>query len=98
MLTIQRAALSEYLYWLYDRNFNYYQFYNPPGGLPQFDWMKPMLGVQDCQALLALCCHHFLCYSLFPSIIWENGVPVRYLYETETETKIHCRAVREFLD
>src|SRR5205814_7534319 len=74
--TIQRAALPEYLHWLCDRNSNYYQFYNPPGGLPQFDRTKPMLGVQDCQALMALYCHHFLCHPLFPSIIWENGVPV----------------------
>src|SRR5947199_1814927 len=55
-----------------------------------------MLEVQDCQALMALCHRHFLRHPLFPSIIWENSVPVQYLYETETE--IHCRAVREFLD
>ena len=60
---------------------------------------KPLLNAEEYQALIALCRCHFLHHSLFPSIRRENGAdgaPLGFEYETETE--IHCHAVRDFLE
>jgi hypothetical protein len=96
MPSIQRSALPAYLHWICDQNSKYYQFYNPPGGIPRWDHDKPLLNTDDCHTLIRLCQLHFLHHPLFPSIIFENNEAMAHVYETEEE--IYCHAVKDFLD